>query len=495
MNSTILKSLLLTFVIFESGFAFYKHIPTEQFLRMQFAMGIAIVLLFFILKNDMLKLLLLWFIVALFKGATGGAKLTYLPDIFADRMILVLIAVIFTVEMLMKKIRVLSFSAAEVAMIGFSIYVIFSMIISGTISEQGQGVSPGKFLTAYGFPFAIFFISKNIANDENKIKKIFFLFVFIGLYLGITAIIEYFQWRQLLFPRYLWRARPGRAGGPFLHPAVNGIVMGMLLLVPIFLFLHENKRWKKYLYVITAICLLAGILFTFTRSAWVSSLTAIFTVPIFMPRVRKLLFVSFLMIGILSLSFSYFYDIKIRQLKEKEFITKNATLIERIVNRFTAEETIEGREDLYKFAFKMFLNKPFLGHGYGGFQQAKKGYGATMLISNQFAATRAGIHNTLLSLLVDLGLIGLSFYLFIVIYIVNICRKLYIKLPRETFLGKDLIVACIGIFIVYLISIQFFDVRFVLFPNALFFCIAGITVGLNQRILQNEINLSMGNTT
>lgn len=493
MNSTILKSLLLAFVVWFNVYAFNTNIPTKPLLMMHLALAIAILTVIFLLKNNMVNLLLLWFLLVLFQRSLGAIAIPMLPDIAPERIIMILIVVIFIVEMTMQQRRVLSFSAAEIAMMIFSVYVIFSMIISGTIVDKKHGLTLGLYLGAYGIPFFIFFISKNIIDDETKIKKFFFLLAVIGLYLGITAMLGYFQ----VFPRY-FGAGEARAGGPFDQPGVNGTVMGMLLFAGIFLLLHENKRWKKYLYVISLICLPVGILFALTRSAWFASLVAIFTVPILIPRSRKPFFVSLLIVSFLSLLFIFanLHETKTRKFaNEVEFVTKKATLMERIVNRTTATASVTGRQGLYKTAFNMFFDKPFFGHGYGAFLQSKKEFGIDDQLlygkENRFEARQAGLHDTIIALLLDLGITGLSLYLFILIYIVNCSIKLYIKLPRETFLGKDLIAACIGMFIVSLICSEFFDMRFFIFHNSLFFCIAGITVGLYQRMLRNE---AIGNT-
>lgn len=501
MNTTILKSLLLIFVILINIFAFYAHIPTGILLKMHLALAIAILVIIFIFKNDMLNLLILWFFLVLFKASGGAIKLPFLPDIFPERIIMVLIALIFIIELMLKKREILKFSAAEIAMMLFSLYLIFSIIIAGTYINEEKGFSPGMFLNTYGFPFVIFFISKNIIDNESKIRKFFFFLSFIGLYLGLTSIFEYFQLKQFVFPRYImseWIGGfYGRARGPFLQPAVNGTVMGILIFVSASLLLHENKGWKKYFYVISIICLLMGILFTLTRSCWVATLAAIFTMPILIPRVRKLFFISLVTITILSLFIMKYSEIRTRGFADEgDLYKKKATLVEKIVFRTTTESSVYGRVNLYKAAFILFLDSPFFGHGYGAFQQAKQGYGINLqlLYSSANEARIAGIHDTTMSLLVDLGLVGVILYLFIMIYILNICRKLYNKLPREIFSGKDLLASSVGMFIVYLVSSQMFDMRFFLFPNCLFFCVAGILVGLYQRMLRSEINFQLGKT-
>lgn len=491
MNGTILKYLLLTLVVLFNGYAYYINVPAELLLKMHLSLAIAILVGIFLLKNNIVNLLLLWFFFALFEKSAGVITFPMLPAISPHRLILGLMAVIFIVEMLMQKRRVLSFSAVEIAMMFFSVYLIFSMLISGTIYDKEHGLTLGLYLAPYGMPYVIFFISKNIIDDETKTKKFFFFLTVIGLYLGLTAIFEYLDFRPLIFPRNIISWQHGaRALGPFLHAPVNGTVMGMLLFVPIFLLLHENKRWKKYLYVITTICLLFGILFSFTRSAWLGSLAAIFTMPVLIPRVRKTFFISLLIFGFLSLLFVNFYEIKTREFgSERELIAKKATLTEIIIHRVSSMSGITGRADsrinLLMKAFMMFEDEPIFGHGYGAWG-GKYGISIQSSTAEVDMSKKGGIHSTLIALMVDVGLVGISIYVFIYFYIFNVFRKLYKKLPRGVFLGRDLMAICLGSFIVFLINTELFDMRFFLFPNSLFFCVAGIMAGFYQRSLQSK---------
>jgi O-antigen ligase len=396
-------------------------------------------------------------------------------------------------ELLVRKRRIMAVSSIETAMMFFSVYIIFSMIVAGTITNKGRGLALGTFLSAYGIPFFTFFISKNIIDDKHRIKKLFIFLSVIGLYLGLTGIFEYFQLRQFIFPDIIMHAHQGvgigRARGPFLNPAANGSVIGMIIFPTFLLFLKESKKWKKWFYIISLACLNAAPIFTLTRSAWVGFLVAILIVPIFMPRMRKAFLISLVVLSIASLLLINFAGTKRKTFTNEGelYIKGNASLIDKIVSRTTTQSTVTARIDLYKMGFVMFLDRPFVGHGYNAFQQSREAYGANMLLlANEKFTQVARIHDTLVALLIDIGLFGVSIYLFIIFNILNVCRKLYNKLPRYGFLGKDLVVICTGTFIVYLISSEMYDIRFYYFPNSLFYCLAGIMAGLYQRNLQSE---------
>lgn len=499
MNGKILKYFLLTSAILINVYALYVNYPTELLIEQHLILAIALLIIMFVLKNNkeaMLDLLLLFFLFTLFnKVSVGTIKLLMLPRISPERVTLIVIFSIFMFELLSRKRRVLALSSMETAMIFFSIYIIFSMIVSGTITNKGKGLALGFFLSAYGIPFLIFFVSKNIIDDEHRIKKFLIFLSVVGLYLGLTGIFEYFHLRQFVFPKIIMNPFQGglfgRARGPFLAPHANGTVIGMIIFTTFILLLTEIKKWKKWFYIIALACLSIALVFTLTRSAWVGFLVATLLIPIFMPRLRKAFFISLLVLIFASLLLINFAEIKTKTFADDRELYKkgNATLIDKIFHRTTAMSSVTGRIDLYKMGFKMFIDRPFFGYGYNAYQKAREAQGINILLLTKQKDTRAAsIHDTLVALLLDIGLVGVGIYLFIIVNILNICRKLYNKLPRDGFLGKDLVVICTGTFIVYLISTQMFDVRFFYFPNSLFFCLAGIMAGLYQRNLQSENN-------
>jgi O-antigen ligase len=366
------------------------------------------------------------------------------------------------------------------------------MISSGTFYQQGKGLTLNYYLNAYGFPFSIFFLAKNVVENEDEIKKIFIFFAMIGLYLGLTGIFEHFDIKQLVYPSDIMNPFKGvswgRARGPFMNSAVNGTAIGMIIFILIYLLLHEKLVWRKIFFFSTLLCMLATLLFTLTRGCWIAFLVAAITSSIFISQVRKvfvpgLIVVISIIIFILATS-----DISFRSNYTETELQwdEEVSLKEKLFYRFQKVETIVGRLDLYKISFKMFLKKPLLGYGYGVFVEAKKKFISQSnenISDDKFITHITRGHDTLVGILVDLGLVGFSFLIFIVFRIFSTCKKLYSGRNRieSKFIPKYSPVLFSCIFIVYLINIQTIDVRIFLFPNGLFFLLAGIIVGIDQR--------------
>jgi O-antigen ligase len=492
MNKLLFKYILLA--IFAIITIFGVH-PTLPLLKSYIVVAVVPIVLLFFLRQDLVDLVLLWFVLLLFKEF-GALPLPMLPDIFPYRLVWVLIFGIYLFDLILKKReRILPVTGLEVAMILFTILCLSSMLLAGTLYSREKGLTLSFFLNGYGFPFSIFFISKNVVDNEKQIKKVFIFFTLLVLYLGLTGIFEHFQMRQFVFPHYIMRSWEGgtwgRARGPFMNSSVNGTAIGMMIFMVICLLLRERLRWKRGLLVIVLLTSLVTLLFTLTRASWLAFLVAILMTSIFISSVRKIVIPGFLFLIVFVVIIFYSGLVtRVEQEVETKQVGVESPIIARIIKRTSNVKTVTGRWDLLKLSFLMFIERPIFGYGYGTFHDAKDKFlsrSSTLNVSEDlFIERRAGGHATLMGILVDLGVVGFIIILYMIWYIARVCKKLYDRLPQGPFIGKELIAILIAIMIVYLINVQMIEVRFFIFPNSLFFFVVGIVVGLEQRILRQD---------
>ncbi len=495
MNRTLFKYIFLILFVIINIFGINKYIPTVSLLKLYLFLGVVFVLLIFIMKNDLVNLLLLWFVAAMFKEL-GMIPLPLLPDIFADRIVWVLIVLIFLFDVAFKKTRqLLPITGTEVVMVVFSLFSTISMFSSAYITNED--VKFNFFANGYGIPFTIYFLSKNIVDDEEKIKKVFISFAVVGLYLGLTGIFEILKIDQLVFPGYIVNPmiglHYGRARGPFLISTVNGAVIGMIIFMSIHLLFNEKGRWKRYFLIITLLCMFVTLVLTYTRACWIAFFIAILIVSIFIPHVRKI-FLLICAASVILVSYVFYLHPHFKMAEsEQQLISKKAPTTELFINRLLNTSTIEGRIDLYKLNSKLFLKSPIWGNGYGAYGNVKEEFEQkthTKISKYKFIQKGAKSHDTIVGILVDLGLLGLGLLMYIFFYFFKAIFRLYNKLPQDGFLGKDLAVMFLGMIIVFIINVQTVEIRFFLFVNSMLFSIAGIAVGLYQRVSQGEKRLS-----
>lgn len=449
-------------------------------------------LLILLIKKDLVNSMLLWFFLLLFEKF-GVVSIPLIPDISPQRIIWTLIFLFFFFEILVQKRKIIPGSKkVEIAMLLFSMLVIFSMINAGTYFQAGRGLTLSIFLSGYFLPFSMFFLAKNTVDDMRKVKKIFALFAVIGCYLGITGIFEYFYIDYLVFPSYIMNAAMGihwgRARGPFLQAAVNGAVIGIIFFMALYLILQRHKKWTGFLLISGITAMLTTILLTFTRSCWVAFLLSLFVVPMFFPKFRIVFIISIVWLVIFVGAFTqYKFDLQ-PSLARSTALTGDVGLEERVLERTTSIRPIESRINIYVAIWRMFLEKPLLGFGFDTFKDVGPDYFTKIEGVEYFEL--ATPHDTWSGILAELGLVGLSIFTFIMFSILKDSIRFYQRLPKMMMSAeKVLIIMFWGMCIVFFVNIQFIQMNFFTFPNALFFMMSGIIVGMYQRFDLNNFRI------
>ncbi|MBI5739901.1 MAG: O-antigen ligase family protein [Nitrospirae bacterium] len=476
------KFVLLLTIALLGIFASYNFFAPPLLLILFACIVIAPVLMI-ISRRYLVDLMWIWLALVVFEYV-GKINIPVLPDIEPQRLIWMMAFSTFLLEAGLKQRRI-NFSdiTIEAAMLLFCLYVFFSMMVAGTLYSEKDGLMLKILLTGYAIPFSIFFLAKNLLDDESKIKKIFVFFAAMGFYLGFTAICEYYGINSLVFPSYITNLQlgihQGRARGPFLNGALNGTALSMAFFYSMYLFFQSKNRKARVFLAVGMMLIATGVLLTLTRSCWVGFILSLLTVPVFFPQTRKAAVICVLASVILIYT----------QFSLKQIKTDTASLYmqhyetsKMISDRTFAIDPVYHRLTLYFAVGKMFLEKPIFGFGFNTFQDVSPKYiQETKIEGIPYYEGGSRAHDTWTSTLVELGLIGLGFTLFILIAILRIGKKLYDLLPDDGFLSKKFMIIYWAIFINYFANFQFIEMKLFYFPNAVFYMMSGIVVGVYQR--------------
>mgnify|MGYP001394880502 FL=1 len=139
------------------------------------------------------------------------------------------------------------------------------------------------------------------------------------------------------------------------------------------------------------------------------------------------------------------------------------------------------REALVKRSLIMVTDNPIFGVGLAQFIPASvaryKG-----LVPIPETAEEQTQHFQLLNIAVELGLVGVSVYLGIIVLFFRRVYSLFLGLPKSGFIDSNLALL-IGVALgVYVLNNFFIDSSFQLFPNAVFFTFGGLADGLTRRL-------------
>ncbi|MBU0722337.1 O-antigen ligase family protein, partial [Patescibacteria group bacterium] len=287
-----------------------------------------------------------------------------------------------------------------------NILIIFLFLFISLISilySQNQFAALEELVRICSF-FAIYFLTFNLIKtkyDLQLARKIFLVSAIIPFFFGLWQII----------------AKTGLADesgflriyGSFAHPNAFSYFLVIILTLLIYFFITEENQKTKILYLLFIILNFILLVFTYSRGAWLAFATILLLLGIL--KYRKLLFKSLITI-ILFIILIVSVDLFFPNYNSSYFLNFNPS--RRIIESFSLNHnsSISWRIELWQEMADVFWKKPFLGHGIGSFEQ--ECLKATGFYTGSYEA-----HNDYLRLAIELGLIGLTIYVLLILIILK----------------------------------------------------------------------------
>jgi O-antigen ligase len=406
-------------------------------------------------------------------------------DVTIERVIFFIIILTTSVGFI-KNIQKKTFSkhSFEILMGLFAIICLISMIRKGFFSPIPEFPSPWfVFITAYFFPFIVFYFSKTYLTKAIDIKFVFNVIFFIGVYLSITALFEFYALYHLVYPQYI--ADPeiilhfGQARGPFLNSPHLGVAVLFGLACGLHLVSYK-KRLSKFFFVILFLIFPMAVFFTQTRAIYLSLVVLFFILLILYKTYFPKWKVAALPVVIILITFFALLPLLAQE--------------DRRAGGVVDVETVEIRQGLTQMSLIMFKDQPLLGVGLSQFlPQTVTQYKGRVPRLDRYQEL-IYIHNHILGMTVELGIIGAFIYLSIVFLMFKRLLELRKYLVSSTqFVNTNFLVITASIWIIFLVSFNFSSPEFEIFPNAVIFMLAGIVDGLYQRYRQLDFQPTFEN--
>jgi O-antigen ligase len=282
---------------------------------------------------------------------------------------------------------------------------------------------------------------------------------------------------QFVFPKFI--ADPtlgihfGRARGPMLQSVRLGVCL-LLVTTCLIVFTIWLRPLSKPLWLLVAWLVplhLCAILLTYTRSIWMGAalIAALLVMVCLEGFVRRLAIVGILATAILVLA-----------IKGEDLVA--------FKREYSAAETRESTYMRASFAYvswKMFEERPVAGFGFNQFQVYNRPYLADRSTELRLESIRGYVHhNSYLSLLVDMGLIGFALYVALLIAFSRRAWGLWQATTAPKWARGVAIVsgAVIG---GHLIQMAFHEVSFSTIENTILFSAWGMTAACHRQFALN----------
>ncbi len=385
-----------------------------------------------------------------------------------DRAWLVVIAAQFVIKWYRGELATFRWETTDLLLGLFFLWLMvrtFSQPLGSTI--KGQPVTLMHFINGYLIPLVLFAVLRLSNHDGKQLEGSVWCLGILGLYLSLTAVFEVAKLWPLVYPKFI--ADPtlgihfGRARGPMLQSVRLGMcllaVFSSLMVFTVWLRPTSKPLWLL-ISVLAPLHMLALFL-TYTRSIWMGAAFVIVVLVLgcLNGLARRVTVVGMLACMIIALA-----------IKGPDLVA--------FKREYSAAETRESTYMRASFAYvswKMFQDKPIAGFGFNQFQVYNRPYLADRSTELRLESIRGYVHhNSFLSLLVDLGLVGFGLYM---ILMVAFARRIWglwraVEAPQWA-RGVAIVSACVmG---VHLLQMAFHEVSFSAMENSLLYAAFGMT--------------------
>ena len=388
-----------------------------------------------------------------------------------DRFVLLALLGTYLVQWKLGHTSPKSTTGTERALFAFLTLLCVNAFAFGTYlpNPQMAPVMP-HLIEGYIIPLILYWIGCRAKVNESNVNRLYAILAVFGVYLSFTACCEVLELWALVFPKNI--ADPqvgihfGRARGPFLQSVRLGLFL-LAGLAAVWIPLVWRAIWGRAGQLLgfgVSLVHLVALFFTYTRSVWlgVGIASMLLFAMTLRGQSRRLVIVAMLIASVIT------------GLVVQEGFTS-------FKREYGAAETAQSTKMRAVFAYVswlMFKDRPLTGHGFGHFQHKNQPYLNDRQTDLQLNTIRGYIHhNTFLSLLVELGILGLLLYAVLLIGWFRRAWRLWRDaLAPEWMRGQALFLV---LFIPhYACQMMFHDVTYSPLENGLFFFLAGMTSGL-----------------
>jgi putative inorganic carbon (hco3(-)) transporter len=293
----------------------------------------------------------------------------------------------------------LRFRSQHALMLIFGGYAILNSLVAGTLTEERGivGLLDRLSITAW----VLFSIAPLVFHDRRTRNIFLTVMVCLGGYLGVTAILEGVGLKSLAFPSYINDPNVGlhfdRARGPMAESAGFGLALFECAVVAVL----ASRTWvgrfaKAMAWVVAGACLL-GTLFTLTRAVWVGVGAGLLVVCLISKEWRRRLAPAIAVAGVVLLV----------------VLSSSSSINGKVNERSGDARSVWDRLNIADAGVRAMEEHPSFGIGWRKFMGGSSEY-FRLLPDIPQTGTALDVHNVLISMGAELGLVGMFLWMAVV---------------------------------------------------------------------------------
>jgi O-antigen ligase len=361
---------------------------------------------------------------------------------FRPTLVVGLLAIILLLIRGLRGEGTVSLGAAGWCWAGLVLMAFFSAILAPPAPERwwwSKDTRDVAFWAAVGSVkfFGAYFITYNMITSVKTLRGVYWVFL-----LAVMGLV-YFAIKVMIFSG----GRLGLFVGPFY--GVNETAMGMAMFLAFCLVLAvlpaKEFRWNRLFLVISVCCVLL-IVRTFSRGGFLAMMAVLF---MWLMREKRKVLACVVTIGLIGLMIALSGMVRLGDEAQSDTYADRIKLITKVTNAAQRDPNVQGRIDLAREAIQVWEKHPLLGIGVGCFGEHCQwpGYLAMRAARRD---VNAAVHNSLLHVLVEQGLLGFIFYvplLLITLRNILVARRRRTNDPFLNAVSDGMFIAFIGYFV------------------------------------------------
>jgi O-antigen ligase len=400
----------------------------------------------------------------------GGLSMT------VDRVWLAALVAQFCYDFWTRRARIRSLTGSDVWLSLFLAWLIFRTVTMPLGNEiLGQPSTTMHLINGYLIPAFLFYLIRHMDIKPRYLWPALTVLLLFGIYLSLTAILEITKQWSLVFPSFIGDPKLGihfgRARGPMLQSVRLGMCLN-LCLVALWVFpvwIYSRERWAWLMAISLTPLFLLAIMLTYTRSVWMGAgaIVIILLSTMLQGKARTLILGSMFLFGIVG------------------GLVIGPSLVA-FKREYSEAETLESTRMRGAFAYvswKMFQDSPITGFGFNQFQVYNKPYLDDRTTNIRLESIRGYVHhNSYLSLLIDLGLIGATLYAIAAVSLIRNCWTVWMH-PLSSRYARSSSVFSFCILAVHAIQMAFHEVTFSSIENTILMMALGMSQAYRDELI------------
>ncbi|MCI0491686.1 MAG: O-antigen ligase family protein [Planctomycetes bacterium] len=398
------------------------------------------------------------------------AKIGPLP-VTLDRIVLAAVVAAFVIQWRLGMVEAKRLVGGDWLLAALLLVLTTSALLNGQPEVANPDSTWGRLAFSYYLSSLLYWIARQASLTRREWQLLLTAFVLLGTYLALTAVAEITGKWSFVFPRYI--ANPnlgihfGRARGPNLNSASLGIFLTACLWCGWCLLSRVVRPWQQLAILLVLPLMVLGVFLTYTRSAWLGLVASgLVVAALQIPRRWRFPVLTTAMLGgvlITALSWGHLIG------------------LQREGSAAESHHSVDQRKSFAYVSWQMFKDHPIDGVGLGRFYDLKLPYLSDRRQEVELESIRAlNHHNTLLSFLVETGMLGLAAFLAVFVIWTKYAWQLAKNRAIPSWMrGQGILM--LALLMTYLSSALFHDLTLVMPQQWLLFLFAGLTTNLWQQ--------------